>query len=123
PEFLVPRLVEAFRESLGLERRRHFRRELQLQGALAGVEPGSSPLPVMIENLSESGARVTSTRELELGTQVEVTLKLPGEPVRTQAQVIRCVGAKDEALWSVGLFFQELSDPQLHAIRRVVHED
>lgn len=101
------------------EQRAHARYDVELQVGLAWSE--SNFYMGLTENLSEGGLFIATHELRPIGSEVEVSLKLPNhpEPIRTSAIVrwIRVYSKSSDASPGMGVQFAALPPELLEAIR------
>lgn len=95
----------------GKERRRHPRREINLEIVYSSLETFFYDYAI---NISRGGMFIKTDRPLHVGTRVKLKFSLPGRelPVETSGRVVRTVSGKgrmDEP-HGMGIEFEDLSE-------------
>ena len=100
------------------QRREHVRIAASVPGLLAPRATGHAPLHTFTLDVSGGGLLVAGAGPAEIGTVVELTLKLPDrEPLRSEARIARRTDGGH-----VGLVFHAISEDEREALVRWIFE-
>lgn len=125
----IPTLVleNPFSPAARVQRRRFYRvssrlvERVRVIGRRGGQELSTLRGEIRDRNVSMGGVLISSVRPLPRNALVEVTLGLPGGPMRVAGEVMR-VTRRDDGRFELGLRFLGLNEKQRKAINRYVYE-
>lgn len=108
-------------QSLGSAARSAARILVQIE---ADLDEGVVQRVGQTANLSETGMLLTGTRSIPVGSRVDVTLELPGDPrtLTLAGEVVRHASKEVEQVTGIGVRFQDVGDETAERLREFVSE-